>query len=383
MGKARGFSDDSNDTVYQSETNSENYAMGSQQNPYNLGSVHFSDQSGIGNFSQAGTDQRKANIKGTLFQGNIGFNLQTALLDTGTETINLNNDSTGTVLSVISTDRFVTLDSGMVGTLTTITGPQRPGQRLRLYNTTTNTITVTHTAAATINTIRTPNASNLTFPGNGVLDLTWDITSAQWRVVGTVGGSGGGNVPDGTAQFQHLEWNGAAWIAQQALAFGVNSASSAQLNIPNDTIGIAWSNVTNNGDIQLKTTTTGILDLTRTDNTAMTFTIRSQDAVEADQSLSFLVGSGSVTTADCLIDASTAKLLIGAGGANRITLDTTSITELTLASLSGVTSQSVFNVTSTHVSEADSTISLSVGSGDPANSEGNLENLMIDLIILQ
>jgi len=195
MGKARGFSDDANDTVYQSETNSENYAMGSQQNPYNLGSVHFSDQSGIGNFSQAGTDQRKANIKGALFQGNIGFDLQTALLDTGTETIDLNNDSTGAVLSVISTDRFVTLDSGTTGTLTTITGPQRPGQRLRLYNTTINTITITHTAAATVDTIRTPNATNLSFPGNGVLDLSWDITSAQWRVVGNVGGSGGVSFP--------------------------------------------------------------------------------------------------------------------------------------------------------------------------------------------
>lgn len=195
MGKARRFSDAANDTVYQSETNSENYAMGSQQNPYNLGSVHFSDQSGIGNFSQAGTDQRKANIKGALFQGNIGFDLQTALLDTNTKTIDLNNDSAGTVLSVISTDRFVTLDSGTTGTLTTITGAQRPGQRLRLYNTTINTITITHTAAATVNTIRTPNASNLSFPGNGVLDLTWDITSAQWRVVGNVGGSGGVSFP--------------------------------------------------------------------------------------------------------------------------------------------------------------------------------------------
>jgi len=478
MGKARGFSDAANDTVYQSETNSENYAMGSQQNPYNLGSVHFSDQSGIGNFSQAGTDQRKTNIKGALFQGNIGFDLQTALLDTGTETIDLNNDSAGTVLSVISTDRFVTLDSGTTGTLTTITGPQRPGQRLRLYNTLTNTITITHTAAATVNTIRTPNATNLSFPGNGVLDLTWDITSAQWRVVGNVGGSGGvsfpidfpeidlgnvsgivdidwalstrhaikftmtgnttltfsgtttdtteysnliavqdgtggwaltlpvgtvnastveagilldpddetgivikfsfstfyafletgnivsggANVPDGTAQFQHLEWDGAAWIAQQALAFGADPASSAQLNIPNDVIGIAWSNITNNGDIQLKTTTAGTLDLTRSDNTGMSFSIRSQDTVEADQSLNFTVGSGSITGADIVIDASTAILKWAVGGSQRMELDATVRTDLNLAAPSGG-SLATFNVTSTDAVDPDNTITMTISSG--------------------
>ncbi len=478
MGKARSFSDSTNDAVYQTETNSENYSMG-QQNAYNLGSVHFTDQSGIGNFSQAGSDQRKASLQGALFLGNIGFDLQTVELDTGTETIDLNEDNTGTVLSVISTDRFVILDSGTTGTLTTITGAQRPGQRLRLYNTLINTITITHTAAATVNTIRTPDATDLTFPGNGVIDLTWDITSAQWRVVGNVGGSGGsvsfpidfpeidlgnvsGNVdidwalatrhaikftmtgnttltfsgtttdtteysnliavqdgtggwtltlpvstinastveagilldpntetgivvkfsfstfyafletgnivtggasvPDGTAQFQHLEWNGAAWVAQQALAFGADPASSAQLNMPNDIIGIAWSNATNNGDIQLKTTTAGILDLTRTDNTAMTFNVRSQDTVEADQTLSFTVGSGSITSADIIIDASTAKLKWAVGGSQRMELDATTRTDLNLAAPSGG-ALATFNVTSTHAVNPDNTITMTISSG--------------------
>ena len=191
MGKARAFSDSSKDPVYQKESDDEIYSS-AQQNSYNLGSTHFSDQSGIGNFTQAGTDQRKANIKGALFQGNVGFDLQTALLDIATNTIDLNNDSSGTALSLVSTDRFVTLSSGTTADLITITGAQRPGQRLRLYNTLTNTLVIKHTVAATVNTIRTPNASDLTILGDGVVDLTFDITTAQWRVVSGGGGAGTG-----------------------------------------------------------------------------------------------------------------------------------------------------------------------------------------------
>jgi len=192
MGKARVFSDSARESVYQKEFDDELYNTASQQGSYNLGSVHFSDQSGIANISQGGADQRKANLKGALFTGNIGFSLQTAKLDVATKTINLNNDSAGVALSVISTDRFVTLSTGTTSDLVTITGAQRPGQTLRLYNTLTNTITIKHTAAATVNTIRTPDTNDLTFPGNAVMVFVFDITTAQWRVVGNVGGTGTG-----------------------------------------------------------------------------------------------------------------------------------------------------------------------------------------------
>jgi len=191
VGKAKIFSDDAREAVYQKEFDNEIYNY-SQQNTYNLGSTHFSDQSGIGNFLQSGRDQRNVTVKGSLIQGNFGFLLQTAKLDVGTFTIDLNNDSAGVVLSVIPTDRIVTLSSGTTSDLTTITGAQRQGQRLRLYNISTNTITIKHTAAATVNTIRTPTATDLTFPGNAVIDFTFDITTAQWRVVGNTGSGGGG-----------------------------------------------------------------------------------------------------------------------------------------------------------------------------------------------
>ena len=107
MGKARAFSDSDDESVYQTESNNENYAMGSQQNPYNLGSLHFSDQSGLGNFSQAGSDQRKAALDGALFRGNIGFELQSAFLDPANNTIDLLVDQSNNPVSKVSTDRIV------------------------------------------------------------------------------------------------------------------------------------------------------------------------------------------------------------------------------------------------------------------------------------
>lgn len=186
VGKAKKFSDEADEAVYQKESNNENFAMGSQQNPYNLGSVHFSDQSGLGNFAQSGNDKRKADLKGSLFRGNIGFNQQTVLLDVPTSTINLNNDAAGAVLDVISTDRIVSLSTGTSANLVTITGAQRPGQTLRLYNISTNTITIKHTAAATANTIVTPTAADLLFPGNAVVTFVYDVSTSKWRVEGNV-----------------------------------------------------------------------------------------------------------------------------------------------------------------------------------------------------
>jgi hypothetical protein len=193
VGKARSFSDSSKDTVYQKEFDDEVYAAAAQQNSYNLGSVHFSDQSGIANISQAGSDQRKANLEGALFRGNIGFNLQTAVLDVPTDTIDLLEDGSSVALSTVSTDRIVSLSSGTTADLVTILGSQRPGQRLTLYNIFGNTITIKHTAAATANTILTPDTNDFTFENNMVIELVYDITTTKWRLrTGVSGGTGGG-----------------------------------------------------------------------------------------------------------------------------------------------------------------------------------------------
>ena len=191
MGKGRTFANEANEIVYQTESNNENYSLGSQQNSYNLGSVHFSDQSGIGNFSQSGQNSKFVKLKGSTIQGNFGFVQQTILLDVGTSTINLNNDSTGTALAVISQDRIVSLSAGSTSDLTTITGAQRPGQRVTLYNIFSNTITIKNDAGATVNTIVTPGAVDFSLSGHGVVTLVFDISLAQWRIEGNLGSGGG------------------------------------------------------------------------------------------------------------------------------------------------------------------------------------------------
>ena len=194
MGKARTFSDGTREATYQKEFNDEIYTSANQQNSYNLGSVHFSDQSGIGNFQQAGTDQRKVNISGALIKGNIGYDLQTALLDVGSSTIDLLLDGTGNDLPVVSTDRIVSLSTGNTSDLTTITGSQRPGQRLVLYGIAGNTITIKNNAIATPDTILTPGENDFLLTDTAIVLLVYDITTAQWRVL--TGASGGG--PAGT-----------------------------------------------------------------------------------------------------------------------------------------------------------------------------------------
>ena len=189
VGKAKSFARDTDDSVYQKQFDNELYST-THQNSYNLGSTHFSDQSGIGNFSQAGGDQRKANLKGALFRGNIGFNLQTVLLDVGTSTIDLNNDSAGTALAEISQDRLVFLSAGTTSDLTTITGAQRPGQRVALYNLFSNTITIKNNGAAVVNTIVTPGAVDFVLSGHGLVTLVFDISLTQWRIEGNIGSGG-------------------------------------------------------------------------------------------------------------------------------------------------------------------------------------------------
>ena len=238
MGKARTFSDAAREAVYQKEFDDEVYNTAAQQNSYNLGSVHFSDQSGIGNFTQAGSDQRKASLEGALFTGNIGFDLQTAVLDVGTDTINLLEDSASAALSRVSTDRIVTLSVPTTGNLVTILGAQRPGQRLTLYNTFGNTITIKNTAIATPDTIVTPGAVDFVLSGNGAVTLIFDITLAQWRIEGNLGSGGGTNL----LPLDNVWTGNNSWTGQ---TFDVDTTTSATITSP---LFIVESSLTTIGD---------------------------------------------------------------------------------------------------------------------------------------
>jgi hypothetical protein len=117
--------------------------------------------------------------------------------------------------------------------------------------------------------------------------------------------------------------------------------------------------------LRLDTSVTNILTL-RTQaggvTSQATFNVTSVHVTDPDNILSLTVGVGSAGTG--LIDNSQPILDIGAGGGNRLRLDTTSINSLTLRTQAGgVTSQAVFNVTSVHVSDPDNVLSLSIGTG--------------------
>lgn len=212
-----------------------------------------------------------------------------------------------------------------------------------------------------------PNGKPFEAIAGSFLHFIFDTASQKFTLDYASNGGSGGNIPDATSQYQHIQSDGNLdWIAQQELEFGALSAGVGEIRIPNNTIGIAWRNALDTGDIEIKAGITGSLDITRNDNLGMDLTIRSQHLTEADQSLSITVGSGSITTASVSVSASTAKLIFAAGGSPRLTLDTTTRTDLILKSLPGVTSQSSFSIISTHVSEADQSLELFVGSGNSA-----------------
>ena len=183
-------------------------------------------------------------------------------------------------------------------------------------------------------------------------------TGGTWRVVSISNPAGGsGNVPNGTTDLDHLEWNGAAWIALQDLTF------------TNNTGMVQWRNAADNGDVSLVTTLADELKVSPSVTASQSFVVQSNDIVTAAniQSLSLSIGAGTVASTDAIISTTTAKLNIEAAGANRILLDAALGSDLTLTTPAGVTAQSVFNVVSTHVSDPDQSIALGVGSGTAAD----------------
>jgi len=114
-------------------------------------------------------------------------------------------------------------------------------------------------------------------------------------------GSGGGNVPDGTLQFEHLEWDGAAWIAQQELAFGAMSADAGQLKFPNNVIFAAGRTGADDGNLEIKFTTQDQFDFTVSNNADVVLLLRAQHAVDADNL--FLVEQQSGSTGQAILTA--------------------------------------------------------------------------------
>ena len=100
------------------------------------------------------------------------------------------------------------------------------------------------------------------------------------------GGSGGGTIPAGTQDNQHLEWDqtGMIWQARTNLEFGPTGphAGTGFLRFPNDSIVISVRDAGDFSDIQLKVTALNAIDWTDSDNNLVKFQLRAQDSVEAD-----------------------------------------------------------------------------------------------------
>lgn len=184
----RDLSDQDDIDTEEREKQNENYATSNNTSSFGQGGQEFTFNDQITISQQA--NQPFARISGALFTGNIGFDLQTAQLDVGTNTINLLVDGSTNPLPRVSGHRIVSLSSGFTGTLTTMLGSQRPGETITLFNILGNTITIEHTAAATDNTFLTPDTNDFIFENNMTVVAIWDITTTKWRL--QVAGIGGG-----------------------------------------------------------------------------------------------------------------------------------------------------------------------------------------------
>ena len=302
MGKARSFSNESQEANYRKEYDDEIYTASTQQNSYNLGSVHFSDQSGIGNFAQSGSDQTKADLRGALFSGNQGFEAQNALLDVTTETINLQLDNNNNPLPRVATIKLIFLSSGTTANLSKITGAERPGQRLILCALVGNNITIKDAGSSTDpDLIHTPGNADYTLANTDAAELIYDLQENQWRMLTSIGApaAGGysniqdeglaltsrntmnfigdivqatddpannrtnitisspsGTIPPGTAENQHLEWNNttSTFEVVDVLTFGTTGpfATSGFINTANNQTITSSRNNANTGDISIK-----------------------------------------------------------------------------------------------------------------------------------
>ena len=100
------------------------------------------------------------------------------------------------------------------------------------------------------------------------------------------GATGGGTIPAGTAENQHLEWDniGAAWQARTNLEFGATGphADAGFLRFPNNILILAARDVGDSSNIELKIDGNSSVDWTESDNGSIKWQLRAQDAVEPD-----------------------------------------------------------------------------------------------------
>jgi len=146
-----------------------------------------------------------------------------------------------------------------------------------------------------------------------------------------------GNIPVGTANNDHLEWNTGTneWEALQILQYGQgNHSLTGQQRFTNDTITHGWRNFLDTGDILMKVTTGDLLQLANNVSTGATVGVilSAQDPVEAQNDFLIQIQNGAVATAIATIDTNTALFNLRVGGATRLDIDVNVITQMGLTS---------------------------------------------------
>ena len=108
---------------------------------------------------------------------------------------------------------------------------------------------------------------------------------------------GGASVPVGITENDHLEWNNSTllWERKQILEFGVGAglhAESGFLNFLNNTVGIAWRNSADTGDLQISVDNINVFDFTNSANGTVSLELRAQHATEPDNLMYFTQEAG-------------------------------------------------------------------------------------------
>ena len=165
-------------------------------------------------------------------------------------------------------------------------------------------------ADGTIFTITPKTGKTVELQTGGNLDITNNITltdkdvaimqkfddTGMVKVMVTGAGSGGGIVPPGTVENEHLEWDDTTktWVAVQSMTHGATGpfAATGFHRFANNQIMLSARNAGDSGNVELKVDASDFFDFTRDDNGATTIRIRSQHAIDPDQSTEISQQSG-------------------------------------------------------------------------------------------
>lgn len=101
-------------------------------------------------------------------------------------------------------------------------------------------------------------AANADVAGSGQLWVKTATPNQLWFTAddGSEFEIGSANTPDGSATYDHLEWNGSAWTAQASFSFQATAASAGFLRFANNSVTTAWRNAADGGDCRVYVDTT-------------------------------------------------------------------------------------------------------------------------------